>query len=397
MSSLALSMKGIAGPAGGRVRAVDGLRGWAAVMVLMFHLTWEAYGVLIPALRNPLTAGFMGSSQSIAIFFVLSGVALSTSFFRTGSVVGTIEAAWTRYPRLVLPLLGAMLVTWALFALWPPMHREAAVVLGRGDWMSAWLPEPLRLGAVVRFALWDVFDLWTFASGTSPNPMLWTIKYEAVGSLLVFACVGLSWANRRVGEIAIGGLFVAFVVARIRGDELSGHLACFLFGMFLARLTESGGLEAFRKWCPEAVSTAAPIVLVVGDGTLGALGYPRLPLVTAMLVVFFLLASRTHSNLLGGPVSQFLARVSYPLFLLQFPIIVTVTCGAVLLADRWGWPAPIACAVIAVGSFALTLGLAVLFQPVDDLTRRFCRWWIGWGRRRLGLPERASTAPSRPS
>src|SRR4051812_23978215 len=64
---------------------LDGVRGWAALSVMLFHVSWETFGIVEPAFRNILTASLLNGQLDVAIFFVLSGEALSASYWRDGN------------------------------------------------------------------------------------------------------------------------------------------------------------------------------------------------------------------------------------------------------------------------------------------------------------------------
>src|SRR5262249_47363679 len=66
-------------PAGdvGRISALDGLRGWAALSVIVYHLTWELFGALYPIYRNPWLSIFGNGAFAVAVFFAISGYVLT--------------------------------------------------------------------------------------------------------------------------------------------------------------------------------------------------------------------------------------------------------------------------------------------------------------------------------
>ena len=73
------------GPAepGARLRYLDGLRGWAAVSVVVFHSSWEMLGGIEPSLRSVRLVLINDGPFAVIIFFVLSGFALSTGYTHT--------------------------------------------------------------------------------------------------------------------------------------------------------------------------------------------------------------------------------------------------------------------------------------------------------------------------
>ena len=91
--------------AGGHVRALDGIRAVAVMLVLLFHLRFPGF-----------SSGFLG----VDIFFVLSGFLITTLLLtehdRTGRI--SLSEFWARRARRLLPALVILLlvvaaVTWA--------------------------------------------------------------------------------------------------------------------------------------------------------------------------------------------------------------------------------------------------------------------------------------------
>src|SRR5262245_41931407 len=66
-----------------RVHEIDGVRGWAALSVLFFHLFWELFGGVVPAFRSSILRFWLDGPLAVYIFFVLSGDALSWPFLLT--------------------------------------------------------------------------------------------------------------------------------------------------------------------------------------------------------------------------------------------------------------------------------------------------------------------------
>jgi hypothetical protein len=129
-------------PSSGRFDLLDGVRGWAALSVVLFHIFWEIFGALVPAFRNPATGFLFDGQLAVCVFFVLSGEALSASFFAGKGDASTIRLAIKRYPRLATPILAASLVIFALDRLGLVFNQEAASIVHRTVWMGGWLAVP---------------------------------------------------------------------------------------------------------------------------------------------------------------------------------------------------------------------------------------------------------------
>ena len=91
-----------------RYRFLDGLRGWAAAVVLLHHLFVDG----LPA--NSLMADralwakvfFLNGMLAVSIFFVISGFSLSIRYLEAGDGKALGRVAAGRYLRLALPIFG---------------------------------------------------------------------------------------------------------------------------------------------------------------------------------------------------------------------------------------------------------------------------------------------------
>lgn len=116
---------------------LEGIRGIAAMVVVASHFVYAFY----PQLKGTVNSGaeitsfvaligmtpigiFHEGRFAVRLFFVLSGVVLSLSFFRTGDREKAVSGAVRRYFRLTIPILAAVLVAYLL-------HRSGLFFNGR--------------------------------------------------------------------------------------------------------------------------------------------------------------------------------------------------------------------------------------------------------------------------
>ena len=104
-------------PAPQRLEFLDGLRGWAALVVVFSHLWGQFARHVSPVYDTPAMRLLSCGHVAVVVFFVLSGAALSLNFARTAQAVPLASAIAARYVRLVLPIGGTTLIVWALLAL----------------------------------------------------------------------------------------------------------------------------------------------------------------------------------------------------------------------------------------------------------------------------------------
>src|SRR5580692_11469558 len=142
----------------GRLPALEGLRGLAALVVVVHHSLLAtvprfagAYGVGPYPLRGTLQWWLTysplhilwGGGEFVVVFFVLSGFVLSLPSARSGRVPRAVSYYPSRFVRLYLPVWGALVFAALVHAL---VIGGAARASG-GDWWLRAFSEPLSLQA----------------------------------------------------------------------------------------------------------------------------------------------------------------------------------------------------------------------------------------------------------
>ena len=199
----------------GRLRhepALDGLRGLAVGIVVLFHL-------------DRLDGGFLG----VDLFFVLSGYLITSLLLaehrRTGAI--GLGGFWARRVRRLLPALLVLLVGVAalLLALTPEVQRagfrdDALATLG---YVANWQ----RMVAEVGY--WDMF------SQPSPLDHMWSLAVEEQ-FYLFWPLVAVAVLGRRgapgvralaLGVVALAGATASFVLLATTYDRLDTNRAYF--------------------------------------------------------------------------------------------------------------------------------------------------------------------------
>jgi peptidoglycan/LPS O-acetylase OafA/YrhL len=169
-----------------RLLEIDGLRGWAALSVLMAHLV---FGVFIrdspptPVLREVLEP-LLGGTLDVAAFYVLSGDALAASFWRSGSHSNIFGCVVKRYVRLSIPIFVSCLVVFLLIKGGFTFNKRAASILSVNDWLGLFITGNYEIADVVKDAGFNVF--FNHSPNLALNPFLGTMQVELFGSITVF-------------------------------------------------------------------------------------------------------------------------------------------------------------------------------------------------------------------
>ncbi|THD46575.1 MAG: acyltransferase [Bradyrhizobium sp.] len=351
-------------PSPSRLELLDGVRGWCALSVVLFHVFWEIFGVATPAFRNPVTGFFFDGDLAVCIFFVLSGEALSAAFFAGGGDAATIRLAIKRYPRLATPILAACLITFALDRLGLVFVAPASRVIPIVYWMRDWLQEPLTFTYAMRYSLVDVFV--GVKGGRAIIPMLWTMPIELLGSFVVFAIL-LMWKRLNRPRTLLLGLFI--VATAMPTGSIANYLSCFFAGVAFADWRTQGLFMRVGERLGPGV-WAAIVFFAAVDGTLHWFGCESGKTAIAVALMFAVYASPALCAFFSSELSRALGRISFPLYLIQFPVLISVTSwmivqtgaggGTLSLSAIWG---------ISLASVAICLLAAIAFAPIERVAR----------------------------
>ena len=157
----------------GRVTALDGLRGLAALTVAMRHALIvldvpEPVGAAL--LRSPLAVA-LNATGGVYLFFALSGFVLTASLGETVRARAVLPFVVRRICRIHPPYVAAVLLAWVA-SLW-------FIVLPDGQGSM-----PYRLLASVHIQPWQLLESLAFPSVAHGQlPVGWTLKFEMIYSL----------------------------------------------------------------------------------------------------------------------------------------------------------------------------------------------------------------------
>ena len=335
-----------------RVLSLDGLRGFAAVGVMLHHLSLVARPELNKATwawltQSPLKLLFAGT-ESVLVFFVLSGLVITLPAMRRGF-------SWRRYYptrilRLYLPTFGALLLAAALILLVP---RDPSL-MPEGSWMQN--------AQATSVNLWSLLSEASLARHSYQiDNVLWSLRWEIIFSLLLPIFVWLALRMRKSAILWVVLCVVASALGRVFDIEALIYLPVFLAGAIMAtrlsdleqrptaqsqwRLALLGGLAGallIASWLSRPLHLPAPAQNMLWG--LAAAG--------AVLVVALAVRWRGFRRLLETRPAQWLGRISFSLYLVHVPVIATT--AYFFGSSRW-W-------LVFLVSIPVSTGVAVLFQ-----------------------------------
>lgn len=318
---------------------IDGIRGWAAFFVLVFHFYYETFNPIVPALKSNLFSFAFNGYLMVCIFFVLSGDALSMAFFYDRKVHTTTRLVISRYLRLTFPIFVSCLLIYLSMKLKIVHNIAASELVQRQDWLGAWVTFQPSLPGVIRFALGDVF----FKGTGSYNPFLWTMPIELLGSVLVFLnCFVLR-------EIKPNLILKTLICEFLFFWVFSQYAALFVLGMALGYLRINGAFNKLRSGTFSIISMILFILMLFIS-----------PIYKNQLLIFFKLITHDHIHtdsfyfFIAGVIvfsiysnsyliaffstklSQFLGKLSFPVYVLQFNILITYTSWLIIKFHNLG-------------------------------------------------------------
>jgi peptidoglycan/LPS O-acetylase OafA/YrhL len=356
-----------------RFAALDALRGVAAVVVLVHHVSMTAPSVSAAyqssadvalfstgwwVTLSPLKILFAGP-EFVLVFFVLSGFVLVLSPLRrwpwtrrgtpppggeaaaagpgAGAAAGPgTEAAaqphgydWLAYyPRRIIRLAIPVIVSVALAAAWILLVPRTGA---GGAWMAKQGSPDLGIGNLLREA-----SILGYTGRPDVNPPLWSLAWEMWFSLLLPVGVIFAVATRRWTLAWVALLLATSTTGYLLGSEPLMYLPAFGLGALLAANYETLQVRSARLTRSRAGTTVWALIAVLGPVLLVSYWLFR-PVLTepwnaitlamrvpgAALIVATVALWPPVQRMLGGRLLAWLGAISFSLYLVHFPIVVT--------------------------------------------------------------------------
>jgi peptidoglycan/LPS O-acetylase OafA/YrhL len=330
-----------ASPHGGRLPLVNALKALAAQCIVLHH--FAAYGPLSRefARRLPATWGWLYDYGlfAVQIFLVVGGFLAARSLAPSGRWRGGLLPAilWRRYRRLMPPLLATL-----------PL-AIVATAIARNVLDEAWVPATPGLLQVVAhvFLLQDLVGVAALSAG------IWYVAIDF--QLFVLLALMLRGAARAGEQVARWLLLSCALLALFffNRDDHWDTTACYFFGSY--------ALGAAAWWQAGAGGLSSPLSLIWPAALLSLIVDFRPRLAVALLTALALLASGRRprpERWLDSPLVAFLAKISYALFLVHFPIwLLANACFA-----RFGAAVPALALPLVAVAWAASIALAAAFQ-----------------------------------
>jgi peptidoglycan/LPS O-acetylase OafA/YrhL len=379
-----------------RIAYLDGLRGIAALIVVIHHciLAFVPYyangdirylgtnAVLPTALPGVLWSG----NLSVCIFFVLSGYVLAP--MTLGSRSTGFSLIVRRLVRLGLPIVGSLTFAYIVWKSGWLDNVPAGHASGSVGWLATFYHTRPRFLDI----LLGAGSMPFMSAKNHYDPVVWTMHWEYLGSFGIFIVYTL-FRRRRVARI----LAMALLALVLR----SNYYIDFVAGALLADLNYASLAQVMRPlWRRILIVT-----LLLGATDLGlylwsnGTGTPwhwldvpgdwladrhaeRAHMPAAILLLGAILISpRLQAFLALRPIA-WLGRVSFALYLVHFPILCSLSSWVfvAMRATHSIWPSfVIAFAVTLAASLATAwLFTLAIDEPATRLSQRVGRATDAW-------------------
>ncbi len=299
----------------GRLPLIDALKAIASQLIVLHHLAF--YGPMSDAVRPHARALVDGLAEhgrlAVQVFLVVAGFLAARALApggvaRAGAPGGAIARRWA---RLAAPYFAAIALALATAA------------IGRALADHPTVPE----APTVRQVLANLAMLQDLVGESALSAGLW---YVAIDLQLFAIAAVLAWACARLG--APGALPVAVVA--LAGASLLGFnrdarwdaTGLYFFGSYaLGALAAWAGPGRLGRLAPLAIAALGAVALWVEFRSRIAVA-----LATALLLAWAI-PRAAGERAVAGPATAFLARISYSVFLVHYPVCVLFEAAAA----RW--------------------------------------------------------------
>ena len=313
--------------------SLDGLRGGAAVVVVVFHVlivspAWmTAYEEGVTDTRDPLwwlshtplALSWLGT-EAVLVFFVLSGVVLALP-----AAAGRPPRWRSYFPKRLVRLYLPVWASLALAVLWTVLVPRTPDP-GRSDWYNDHVPvQPMS--EVLQDAVLLSRPGWI-------NSPLWSLQWEVLFSLLLPLYLICATVARR--QLLAGGVLLLAVLTVVQVYSW----ALLLLGVFAVGVLLAYGQDQLQQLADRldavragwTVVVTLTVVLLTNQALLkphDPLPLPdpvgrALQLLGCALLVFMALHWRPFERALSRPAAQYVGKRSFSLYLVHEPLLVSL-------------------------------------------------------------------------
>ena len=347
---------------------LDGLRGVAAMAVVIFHIFETFY--LGNAFTHPFNHGYL----AVDFFFLLSGFVVAYAYDDRWNRMSTWDFFKRRLIRLQPMVVMGNVIGASMFYLQagPTFPLIAATPM--------WKMLLVMLVGCTMLPLLPSMDIRGWQEMHPLDGPAWSLFFEYVANILY--ALGLRKVSNRVLAVLTAlaaGLLLHLVLLGPRGDVIGGgminreqlHIGFarllfpFFAGMLLMRTGKRIHVRGAFAWCSLLLLVAFGIPRLGGPHHLWMNGlYEGIVIIVVFPVI---IAMGAGDNVRGGmeeKVCRFLGEISYPLYITHYALIYTYTAWVADKKPPVTQSAPMGVALF-VAAVAIAYGCLKLYdEPV---------------------------------
>jgi len=335
----------------GRIGELDGVRGLAALAIVLFH-----------AQPDWLPLGW----AAVDLFFVLSGFLITSIVLKHGHSPGFLRQFYLRRGLRIWPIYYLTLLCFIVFRHHLPVRCEWS-----GLWYYVTYTQDIPLYWSSQAPRFHGFlnHTWTLAI-EEQFYLIWPMVVRICGvrrvPFLVIGCAGLSVMARifgwpasllltRTDGLVLGGLLAALLHCGV----LTRSRAGWLFGILVA--IGVCGVAAMAS----ALDLTCKDLSVSGGGLLGI----NIALTGLIGITLIGSGSAWLAPLRWGPL-LYLGKISYGLYLFHY-VILMVSAGQLRMWAPWAMPPGRLLVTVLICFLAASLSYVLIEEPMLRLKKRF--------------------------
>jgi peptidoglycan/LPS O-acetylase OafA/YrhL len=346
-----------------RLEFLDGVRGWGALIVFLYHLV-ERFLAHADARLVPTWASFLFDGPfAVLVFFVVSGFALSYANLR-GGLKDLSSAATARYFRLCIPVLVTSFAGYLMLKAGIIVNLEASRLTGVSpDWLGRFFDFEPSFYSFLKFSVFNVF--FSYYPDLSYNTNLWTISVEFLGSLVIYAYLAIFRRDGKPHWIIATAMFAVFL-------KIAPYYACFVGGYLVAEAVFNARIAPSWKWVVEmcALVGCYAVAMVI---TFFRPGSDAPMALLATVLVLSIAFSTPLKRFFSTRLASFLGKVSFPFYLTHLFVICSWSSALFVLLPRMGVPTMPSLALNIVTSLAISIAVAVALVPMERFSIRYSK------------------------
>lgn len=355
---------------------LDGLRGVAAVMVVMFHLLETFTGG--SNLKQIINHGYL----AVDFFFVLSGFVIGYAYDNRWDKM-TLKGFFKRRLIRLHPMIIAGMVIGAIC-----FYFQGSAVFPMIRQTPVW---EMLLIMLIGFTLLPVPLSMDIRGWQEMHPLdgpAWSLFFEYIANIL-YALFIRKFSNKLLSVFVFifGCALIQLSVFGPNGDVIGGWsvepsqlrigftrlLYPFFAGLLLSRISKPGHIKHAFFWCSLLLVIILSVPRIGGGSHLWMNGlYVSFSIIFLFPLIVYLGASGKVEGKLPSKICEFLGNISFPIYIIHYPFIYIFTAWVSNKNISLTQSLPVAL-VVLLASIALAYACLKLYDiPVRKwLTKRF--------------------------